>query len=61
MIADAWSERAEEDLVRHLRLGAADLLQQVVGLEGGQEGVRQDNRKRLAKAQAKSGLVRGLT
>src|SRR5438105_5956505 len=35
-------ERAEEYLLRDLRHSAADLLQQVVGLVGGQEGIRQD-------------------
>ena len=34
-------EGAEEDLLRHVGLGAADLVQQVVGLVGHQEGVRQ--------------------
>jgi hypothetical protein len=34
-------ECAEEYLVRHIGLGAADLVQQVVGLVRGEEGVRQ--------------------
>ena len=39
---DGLGEGAEEDLVRHVGLGAADLVQQVVGLVGGQERVGQD-------------------
>jgi hypothetical protein len=35
-------ECAEEDLPRHIGLGAADLVQQVVGLVGRQEGVGQN-------------------
>ena len=39
---DGLDEGAEEDLLRHLGLGAADLVQQVVGLVGDQEGVGQN-------------------
>ena len=39
---DGLGECAEEDLVRHVGLGAADLVQQVVRLVGHQECVGQD-------------------
>ncbi len=39
---DGLHEGPEKYLVGHIGLGAADLLQQVVGLVGGQEGVGQD-------------------
>jgi DNA-binding CsgD family transcriptional regulator len=38
-------ERAEEDLLRHIGFGAADLVQQVVRLEGNQECVGQNQQK----------------
>jgi len=55
MIAAAWRCRAEEDPVRHLRLGAADLLQQVVGLVDGEEGVRQDEQDAACEGPGKVG------
>ena len=57
MIADGLDERAEEDLLRHIRLGAADLLQQVVGLEGGQEGVGQDQQEAAGEGPGEVGVL----
>ena len=42
---DGLDERAEEDLLRHVGLGAADLVQQVVGLVRDQEGVGQNEQE----------------
>ena len=50
-------ECAEEDLLRHLGLGAADLVQQVVGLVGGQEGVGQNEHEAAGES---PGEVRAL-
>lgn len=50
-------EGAEEDLSWHIALGAADLVQQVVGLVGGRKGVGQDEQ---GAAGERPGEVRAL-
>jgi hypothetical protein len=51
-------ECAQEYLLRHIGLGGADLVQQVVGLVSDQEGVGQNEREAAGECQERSGFFR---
>ena len=54
---DGLGECAEEYLLRYLGLGAADLLQQVVGLVGDQEGIGQDEHEAAGESPGEVGVL----
>ena len=57
---DGLGERAEEDLLRDVVLGAAELVQQVVGLVGDEEGVGQDEQEAAGEGPGEVGALAGV-